>query len=80
MTGRDSVSDARAVRGTTGADLLVRSLIDQGIHTVYINPGTDTAPFAHAMSLRSRRATRLRGSCSARMRRSHSRRRTRISL
>lgn len=49
MTGRDPVSDARAVRGTTGADLLVRSLIDQGIDTVYINPGTDTAPFAHAI-------------------------------
>ena len=35
----------------SGAELLVQALIEQGIDTVYINPGTDTAPFAHAIEV-----------------------------
>ena len=38
-------------RTLSGADLLLRSLTDRGVEAVYINPGTDTAPFQHAFEL-----------------------------
>ena len=46
--GAQGGADSEAL---SGADLLVRALVDQGIDTVYINPGTDTAPFAHAIEV-----------------------------
>jgi acetolactate synthase-1/2/3 large subunit len=46
----------QALSGTTprplsGAELLLRGLIDRGVDTIYINPGTDTAPLAHAIEI-----------------------------
>lgn len=38
-------------RPLSGAELLLRGLLDRGIDTVYINPGTDTAPLHRAVEL-----------------------------
>ncbi len=38
-------------RPLSGADLLLRALVERGVDTIYINPGTDTAPLAHAVEL-----------------------------
>jgi len=40
-----------ADRALSGAELLLRGLVDRGIDTIYINPGTDTAPLARAIEV-----------------------------
>jgi acetolactate synthase-1/2/3 large subunit len=35
----------------SGAQLLLRALWDRGVDTIYINPGTDTAPIARAVEI-----------------------------
>lgn len=49
-------------RPLSGAELLLRGLIERGVDRIYINPGTDTAPVARAIELAlaaGRRAPRL---------------------
>ncbi|MCU1438731.1 MAG: Acetolactate synthase/2/3 large subunit [Naasia sp.] len=42
---------AVASRPLAGAELLLRSLSDRGVDTIYINPGTDTAPLHRAVEI-----------------------------
>lgn len=50
MTSEQTRADV-APRAASGADLLLRALVERDIDTLYINPGTDTAPLQRAIEV-----------------------------